>query len=261
MNAFLLVLETLAVIVALILLALALIALGTKLVCRPSKVGKVEIGALQDSTQTDPRGAVRSVQSADLQISSHTLEAIWTPMHLERLAHTYWRFLTRCTLGLVQIQFTEQERFIVFICRPFVLLSFRKPEYQMDQHRGIVRWRIERGILVAAPGVNSDGYLEIDVARRPGAKPGMSTLHVDVEIDNYFPSIAAWIAQWVYAATQSKAHVLVCCAYLRSIAHGDLAEAKSVHFVPIDQLPTPSGPRPRDRGNAGGDGAPAQSTS
>jgi hypothetical protein len=54
--------------------------------------------------------------------------------------------------------------------------------------------------------------------------------------------------------------VLVCCAYLRSIAHGDLADAKSVHFVPIDQLPTPSGPRPRDRGNAGGDGAPAQST-
>ena len=114
---------------------------------------------------------------------------------------------------------------------------------------------------MAAPGVNSDGYLEIDVARRPGVKPGMSTLHVDVEIDNYFPSIAAWIAQWVYAATQSKAHVLVCCAYLRSIAHGDLAQAKSVHFVPIDQLPTPSGPRPRDRGSAGGDGAPAQSTS
>ena len=48
MNAFLLVLETLAVIAALIVLALALIALGTKLVCRPSKVGKVEIGALQD---------------------------------------------------------------------------------------------------------------------------------------------------------------------------------------------------------------------
>jgi len=88
----------------------------------------------------------------------------------------------------------------------------------------------------------------------------MSTLHVDVEIDNYFPSIAAWIAQWVYAATQSKAHVLVCCAYLRSIAHGDLADAKSVHFVPIDQLPKPSGPRPRDRSSAGSDGAPAQST-
>ena len=46
MNAFLLVLETLAVIVALILLALALIALGPKLVFRPGKVGNVEIGTL-----------------------------------------------------------------------------------------------------------------------------------------------------------------------------------------------------------------------
>ena len=248
MNAFLLVLETLAVIAVLILLALALIALGTKLVCRPSKVGKVEIGALQDSTQTDQRGAVRSVQSADLQISSHTLDAIWTPMHLERLAHTYWRFLTRCTLGLVQIKYTEQERFIVLICRPFVLLSFRKPEYQMDQHRGIVRWRIERGLLVAAPGVNSDGYLEIDVARRSGVKPGMSTLHVDVEIANYFPQIAVLFSKWIYAATQSKIHVLVCCAFLRSIAHGDLAESRLVHFTHINQLPKPSGPRPRDRG-------------
>jgi hypothetical protein len=129
-----------------------------------------------------------------------------------------------------------------------VLLAFRKPEYEMDEVRGIVRWRIERGVLVAAPGINSDGYLEIDVARRPSEKPGQSTLHVDVEIANYYPRIAASIAQWVYAATQSKIHVLVCYAFLRSIARGDLAESKTARFAPIDQLPAPSGPRPRDRG-------------
>jgi hypothetical protein len=248
MNTVIVIAEALAVIVALVLLALALVALGTKLISRPSRVGAVEIGALQDSTHTDQRGAVRSVQSADLQIDSTALEAIWTPMNLERLARTYWRFLTRCTLGLIRIQYTDEERFVVFIRRPFVLLAFRKPEYEMDEVRGIVRWRIERGVLVAAPGINSDGYLEIDVARRPSEKPGQSTLHVDVEIANYYPRIAASIAQWVYAATQSKIHVLVCYAFLRSIARGDLAESKTARFAPIDQLPAPSGPRPRDRG-------------
>jgi hypothetical protein len=172
-------------------------------------------------------------------------------MNLERLARTYWRFLTRCTLGLIRIQYTDEERFVVFIRKPFVLLAFRKPEYEMDDVRGIVRWRIERGVLVAAPGINSDGYLEIDVARRPSEKPGLSTLHVDVEIANYYPRIAASIAQWVYAATQSKIHVLVCYAFLRSIARGDLAESKTARFAPIDQLPAPSGPRPRDRGITG----------
>ena len=145
MNETLIVLEALLVIVALVILALGIIALGTKLISRPSKIGKVEIGALVDSTQSDQRGAVRSVQSADMQINSQRLDEIWTPMHLERLASTYWRFLTRCTLGLIQIEYTEEERFVVLICRPFVLLAFRKPEYQMDDVRGIVRWRIERG--------------------------------------------------------------------------------------------------------------------
>ena len=132
MNAVLVILETLAVIAALVLLALALVALGTKLISRPSKVGAVEIGALHDSTHSDQRGAVRSVQSADLQINSEVLEEIWTPVNLERLARTYWRFLTRCTLGLIRIQYTDEERFVVFIRRPFVLLAFRKPEYEMD---------------------------------------------------------------------------------------------------------------------------------
>ena len=247
MSAVLIIIGTLAVIAALILLALAIVALGTKLISRPSKVGSVEISALHNSTHNDQRGSVRSVQSADLQINSKVLEEIWTPDNLERLARTYWHFLTRCTLGIIRIQYTDEERFVVFIRQPFVLLAFRKPEYEMDDLRGIVRWKIERGVLVAAPGIDGDGYLEIDVARRPGDKPDVSTLHVDVEIANYYPRIAASIAQWVYAATQSKIHVLVCYAFLRSIARGDLAESKVARFAPVDKLPAPSGPRPRDR--------------
>ncbi len=248
LNDFLFILAMLAAIAAFVVFALVLVDLGTRLISRPCKVGSVHISSLADSTHIDTRGAVRSLQAADMQINSQTLEAIWTPMNLERLAHTYWRFLTRCTLGLIQIKFTDNERLVVFLCRPFVLLAFRKPEFKMDELRGIVRWRIERGLLVAALGIDGDGYLEIDVARKPSEKSGMSTLHVDVEIANYFPQIAALIAQWFYAATQSKIHVLVCYAFLRSIARGDLAQSTSARFAPIEQLPTPSGPRPRDSG-------------
>lgn len=258
MKTVVVIVETFAVIGGLVLLALALVALGTKLISRPSKVGAVEIGPLQDSTYCDERGAVRSVQSADLQVNSKGLEEIWTPINLERLARTYWRFPTRCTLGLIQIKYTEEERFVVFVRRPFVLLAFRKPEYEMDELRGIVRWQIERGVLVAAAGIKGDGYLEIDVARRPSEKDGMSTLHVDVEIANYYPRIAASIAQWIYSATQSKIHVLVCFAFLRSIARGDLAESKAARFASIDQLPAPSGPRPRERGIRGRAGTRAR---
>ena len=220
-------LEIVVAIGAIVAVALALVALGTKLLSRPRRVGAVKISALKDSTHTDASGAVRSVQSADLTIASDALDAMWTPVHLERLARTYWRFLTRCTLGLIRIQYTDQERFVVFIRRPFLLLAFRKPEYAIADTRGVVRWRIERGVLVALPGIDGDGYLEIEVRREPTEKPGFATLHVDVEIANYYPRIAVSIAQWAYAATQSKIHVLVTYGFLRSIARGDLAPTRS----------------------------------
>jgi len=227
MNSVVLIVEALAVIVALVLLGLALVAIATSLISRPSTVGSVQIGALHDSTRSDPSGAVRSVQSADLELDSEALEAIWSPLYLERLARTYWRFLTRCTLGLIRVKYSDEERFVVFIGRPFVLLAFAKPEYEVTAERGVVRWRIERGVLVAAPGIDGDGYLEIGVARREGEHPGRSTLDVDVEIANYYPRIALSIAQWAYAATQSRIHVLVTYGFLRSLARGDLAPLRS----------------------------------
>ena len=90
-------------------------------------------------------------------------------MHLERLARTYWRFLTRVTLGLIRVRYTERERFVVLLLPPLKLLTFRAPEYEMDAQRGVVRWRIARGLLVARRGRDGDGYLQIDVRRCPRA--------------------------------------------------------------------------------------------
>ena len=136
----------------------------------------------RDPTVIEQSGAVRSVQAADLEMPEEALDAIWTPMHLERLARAYWRFLSRCTLGLIRVVYTEDARYVVLVARPLVLLRFRPPEYEMDGTRGIVRWRIARGVLVAPRG-RDRGYLEIDVQRRDSPAPGKGLVHVEVEVE------------------------------------------------------------------------------
>src|SRR3954466_8625984 len=58
------------------------------------------VTSLDDST-----GAVRSVQAADVLLPPAALEQIWSAEYLERLARTYWRFLSRITLGLIQVRY------------------------------------------------------------------------------------------------------------------------------------------------------------
>lgn len=184
------------------------------------------VSGLRDSTVIDEDGAVRSVQAADLEMPAAALDAIWSPAHLERLARTYWRFLTRITLGLVRVVYTPGERRVVLLGRPFVLLRFDAPEYELDAERGIVRWRVRDGLLVARHGHHRDGYLEIDVRRRPGERPDEVKAHVEVEVANFFPSIAHRIGTPVYKATQSQVHVVVTYGFLRSLARLDLAESR-----------------------------------
>lgn len=199
----------------------------------------------EDHTTLDTDGKVRSVQAADLTLAEHELEEIWSPAYLERLARTYWRFLTRCTLGLIRVAYTDQERYVVVLCRPFVLLSFQAPEYEMDEHRGIVRWRIEKGILVSRRGHGGDGYLEIDVTRREADKPDCAIVHVEVEVANFYPAIASGIATWLYTNTQSRIHVIVTHGFLRSLARMDFAESRVRRFAMPTREETPSPTRRR----------------
>ena len=183
-------------------------------------------------TSFDERGAVHSIQAADLTMSPEALDELWSPMHLERLARTYWKYLSRVTLGLIRVAYTSTERYVVLISRPFVLLHFGAPEYTMDDHRGVVRWRIRDGILVASEGHEGDGYLEIDIRRMPAQEPGRATLHVEVEIASFYPAIAFRIARWVYANTQSRIHVLVTHGFLKSLAKLELEESVIGRFDP-----------------------------
>jgi hypothetical protein len=163
-------------------------------------------------------------------------------MHLERLARTYWKYLSRVTLGLIRVVYTPTERAVVLIARPFVLLRFRAPEYAMDAERGMVRWRIRNGILVASEGHEGDGFLEIDVRRLPNATPGRATLHVEVEVASFYPAIAFGIARWVYANTQSRIHVLVTHGFLRSLAKLELEESVVGRFAEPEEDGAPAPP-------------------
>ncbi len=226
---------------ALVILAvLAVAVVVVRRLRRGEDLATAEIDTAVEHTTIDPQtGAVTSVQAADLTMPAAQLEAIWTPMHLERLARTYWRFLTRCTLGLVRVKYSEGERFVCLIGRPFVLLSFQAPEYEMNAVRGIVRWRIEKGLLVSRRGKGGNGYLEIDAQRRPSPREGAQQLHVKVEIANYYPEIASRLGRWIYANTQSRAHVLVTHGFLRSLARLDLAESVVGRYATVEDVPDP----------------------
>jgi hypothetical protein len=222
--------------------AAALFVAARRLLNRTKLVGRAVIRDPDQSTRRDPRtGAVTSIQAAEIWLPSEAIDEIWTPMHLERLARTYWRFLTRCTLGIIRVKYSEAERFVCVLFRPFVLLSFKAPEYEMDANRGIVRWRIEKGILVSKEG-RGRGYLEIDVQRRPPGPDGMALLHVEVEVANFYPSLASGISNWFYANTQSRIHVIVTHGFLRSLARLDLAESRVGRFAQVSDVPDPQSP-------------------
>jgi len=231
-----------AVVATAVALALAWFAGVRRLLNRSKRIARAVLVDPDEHTTMDERGAVRSVQAADLTLPLQALEEMWTPAHLERLARTYWRFLSRWTLGLIQVKYDEDERAVVLLTRPFVLLRFKAPEYEVDATRGIVRWRIASGVLVSRRGQDRDGYLQIDVRRCEPVDRNTARVHVEVEVANFYPALASAIARWFYKATQSRIHVIVTHGFLRSLARLDLAESKVGRYATpasADDVPDP----------------------
>lgn len=215
------------------ILLLAAIIGGLVLRRQRARLRRAAIVDLRDATSVDDdTGAVRSVQRADLLLDEAALAEIWSPANLERLARTYWRFLSRVTLGLIRVRYTETERSVILLVPALRLLTFHAPEYELDGTRGLVRWRIARGLLVSRRGRNGNGYLQIEVTRRPGSSPGRACVHVEVEVANFYPSIASSLSHGLYNATQSRIHVIITHAFLRSLERLDLAESKVGLFAP-----------------------------
>ena len=79
-----------------------------------------------------PDGAIGSKQAAELTLPREELERVWSPVYLERLARTYWSFITRFSLGVLRVVYGDSSREVVVLTKPFVLLRFRKPEYETN---------------------------------------------------------------------------------------------------------------------------------
>ena len=185
-------------------------------------------------------GAVYSAQSAELTMAPADLERLWYPSNLENLGRTYWRFLTRVTLGLIRVVYGENERSVVLVARPLTLLRFEAPQYVLEDDHGNVSWPIRDGLLVTRRG-RGCGYLALDVRRETGASAnGRVKLRIEVEVANFYPAIAASFSTPVYEATQSLIHVLVTHAFLRSLAALDLAESKVGLFAVPDPTASPA---------------------
>ncbi len=199
---------------------------------------RVRIIDLPES-EAPPDGSVTTLQAAEVTLPRSELDRIWNAEYLERLAATYWRFLTRISLGLLRVLYTESSREIVLIGRPFVLLRFLAPEYEMSESSGTVTWRIDKGVLVQPAG-RGKGYLRISV-RRPegqdGNGGGQATGIVTSEVANFYPLVAGWgwfsrIGRHIYRVTQLRIHVIVTHAFLRSLARLDLVRSRVGTFAP-----------------------------
>jgi hypothetical protein len=226
-----------AVLAAVAVLAVAVLAGIRRVLARPAPGTYATIVDPEKHTTMDEHGAVRSIQAADVRLPAEALERLWTPMYLERLARTYWRYLTRWTLGLIRVRYDEDERAVVFLTRPFVLLRFRAPEYELGTDCGRVRWGIASGLLVSRGARNGDGYLQIEVCRCAPVDDRTARVHIEVEVANFYPALASGVARWFYAVTQSRIHVVVTHGFLRSLARLDLAESVVGRYEP----PAPGG--------------------
>jgi hypothetical protein len=211
----------------LVILALALSALAAvrRQHRRIRLPGRAVIVSPRKSTVIAHDGAVRSAQTAELTLDHDELELLWSPKNLENLARTYWAFLSKVTLHLIRVVYSEGTRSVVFLGRPLTLLRFDAPDYELDHDHGAVRWRIRDGLLVARSG-RGCGYLALDVRREPSEDASRAKLRIKVEVANFFPSIAVGFSTPVYEMTQSAIHVLVTNAFLRSLAKLELEESK-----------------------------------
>jgi len=174
----------------------------------------------------EERGATGSRQVAEVTLPREELEKLWSPEHLESLARTYWSFLSRFSLSLIRVVYTPHSREVVFLRRPFVLLRFRKPEYDFNSDGGAVTWPIDRGVLVARHG-RDRGFLRLSVRRKPPDDGSDEvTVVISSEVVNFYPTIANRFSRWIYEQTQLRIHVIVTHAFLRSLANLELEPSR-----------------------------------
>jgi hypothetical protein len=200
---------------------------------------RVELTDAPASGSSEEQG-VTTRQCARVTLPKAELDRVWSPEYLERLARTYWAYLSKVSLGLLRVVYTAEGREVVLLGRPLRLLTFHKPEYDTAPDRGEVTWRIKRGVLVAPRG-RDHGFLRLAVRREPGERSHEVVAHVSSEVANFYPLIAGWgwfseFGRWLYRVTQLRIHIVVTHGFLRSLANLELVPSK-VGALRAEQVP------------------------
>ncbi len=148
------------------------------------------------------RARRRRALGADRRADAGRADSIlWTPVNLENLAKTYWRFLSRVTARADPRRLQRARAAVMFLARPITLLRFDAPEYVLEPDHGSVIWTIRDGLLVARAG-RGCGCLSLDVRRRRPGRGRAREGRIEVEVANFYPSIASGFSTLVYEATQ-----------------------------------------------------------
>ena len=196
------------------------------------------------STRPSPTTAARSARCRPPTSSSPTRSSRSCGA---RATSSGWRARTgassrACTLGIIRVKYTRDERFVCCSAGRSCCSRFQAPEYEMDATRGIVRWRIERGVLVSRRGrgatATSRSTCSAVRGRRPTAAPrctSRSRSRTSIRRSPRDQPLGV-------PNTQSRIHVLVTYGFLRSLAHLDLAESQG---RPLRRRR--GGPRPVDQ--------------
>jgi hypothetical protein len=176
-----------------------------------------------DGPGSVPRaGAVGSAQVANLDVRE-PVSQIMSRSFVEWAAGEYWRVITRFTLGLVRVVSDSDDQCVVLVCRPFVLLRFHAPQYDIEKEQVSVTWRIKRGILVARDG-RDRGFLRLSLEPvGPSGQNGHRRISVEMQVHNFYPWLRgsgrlARIGVWIYAQTQQRIHRAVTRRFLRDLA-------------------------------------------
>ena len=156
-----------------------------------SRAAKARVQIIdQPEAELAPGRKRGSKQVADVTVPGDELDRIWKPEYLERLAATYWRFLTRVSLGILRVVYTPHSREIVALARPFVLLRFQAPEYEIGRlrqrhvaHRPGIPGRPRRAGARASCASRSSA---------PRPRPGPRRRRVSSEVVNFYPLLAGW---------------------------------------------------------------------
>jgi hypothetical protein len=211
--------------------------------------GRVTLVKAPESTVIGENGAVRSTQTAKLAMSEADLQRLWTASNLENLGASYWHFLTRATLGSVRVLYSDSDRRVTLFGIPILtLLRFDPPEFEMHTTSAKISWQIKDGLLVASNG-RAEGGLALEVTREQpdaaaaaqGADGPMAELCIEVEVTNFYPSIASRLGDFMYRNTQSFIHVTVTNAFLRSLGRLELYQSRVGRFL-VGSLSNPERP-------------------